>query len=313
MRAGARDTGMRTMIRRRGWGVLAVILVACGGGSGDLPPVRPSSVVSGNAVDAEIQNGQVTIYAFGRSGEEASGGVVDVGEGQVLRAVAHYVSGQPLSLMVTPLTQLAAGLAEYQITRGIEAGAAVDASLASMNSLFGLAVSDVLPRNISAADGTTDQLSARYSYGFFLAALSSFTQWASRQNNVPTHTVYTSVSLAQVMNNDIRSAGQLDGRGLNKAGDGATNLALGNVALNQDVYRIALAQHLLAISAGPQNKTGLTRSDLRDEARSLATSAHAVFGGKVPAATSAFGPVIVPKLAPGSAFNGVYIFEVVIV
>lgn len=337
------------MIRRLGWGVLAVILVACGGGSGDLPPVRPSSVVSGNAVDAEIQNGQVAIYAFGRSGkgerlgggvtdargfysielrapsqpvlievsggryvEEASGVVVDVGEGQVLRAVAHYVSGQPLSLMVTPLTQLAAGLAEYQITRGIESGAAVDAALASMNSLFGLAVSDVLPRNISAAGGTTDQLSAPYSYGFFLAALSSFTQWASQQNNVPAHTVYTSVSLAQVMYNDIRSDGLLDGRGRNKAGDGTTNLALGNVALNQDVYRIAVAQHLLAISAGPQNKTGLTRSDLRDEARSLATSAHAVFGGKVPAATSAFGPVIVPKLAPGSAFNGVYNFEVVI-
>src|SRR3569833_1964209 len=193
---------MRTMIRRLGWGVLAVILVACGGGSGDLPPVRPSSVVYGNAVDAEIQNGQVTMYAFGRSGkgerlgggvtdargfyslelrapsqpvlievsggrytEEASGVAVDVGEGQVLRAVAHYVSGQPLSLMVTPLTQLAAGL---------------------------------------------------------------------------------------------------------------------------------------------------TRSDLRDDARSRATSAHAVLGGKVPAATSAFGPVIVPKLAPGAAFNGVYNFEVVI-
>src|SRR3569832_1027620 len=246
MRAGARDTGMRTMIRRLGWGVLAVILVACGGGSGDLPPVRPSSVVSGNAVDAEIQIGQVTIYAFGRSGkgerlgggvtdargfysielrapsqpvlievsggrytEEASGVAVDVGEGQVLRAVAHYVSGQPLSLMVTPLTQLAAGLAEYQIMHNTKTRTAVDVALASMNNLFGLAVSDVVPRNTCAAGGATDQLSAPYIYGFFLAALSSFTQWASQQNNVPTHTVYTSVSLAQVMYNDIRSDGLL--------------------------------------------------------------------------------------------------------
>src|SRR3569833_2639878 len=139
---------MRTMIRRLGWGVLAVILVACGGGAGDLPPVRPSSGVSGIAGDAEIQNGQVTMYAFGRSGkgerlgggvadargfyslelrapsqpelievsggrytEEASGVAVDVGEGQVQHTKTQNNTDQPLSLMVTPRTQLAAGLA----------------------------------------------------------------------------------------------------------------------------------------------------------------------------------------------------------
>lgn len=337
-------------IKQFGLGVLlAAILVACGGGSGNLPPVRPSSIVSGNAVDAEIQNSQVAIYAIsnhvkgerlgggitdargfysielrapsqpvlievsgGRYTEEASGITVDVGEGQVLHAVARYASGQPLSLMVTPLTHLAAGLAEYQISHGVEPGAAVDAAVASINTLFGLSIDGVLPRNISANSDTVHQLNAPLSYGFFLAALSSFTKWSSQQNNLPVHTVYTSMSLAQVMYNDIRSDGLLDGRGLNKTGDGMTSLALGNVALNQDVYRIALAQHMLAISSTPQNKTGLTRSDLRDKARGLATSAHAVFGGKVPAATSAFGPVIVPKLAPGASFNGVYNFEVVI-
>src|SRR3569832_422692 len=170
MRAGARDTGMRTMIRRLGWGVLAVILVACGGGSGDLQPVRPSSVVSGNAVDAEIKKGQVTIYAFGRSGkgerlgggvtdalgfysnelrapsqpvmielsggrftEEASCVAVDVVEGQVLRAVSHYVSVQPLLLMVTPLTHLTTNHAEYQIMHNTKTRTAVDVALASMN------------------------------------------------------------------------------------------------------------------------------------------------------------------------------------
>lgn len=111
------------MIRRFALGMLAVILAGCGSGSGDLPPVRPTSIVSGHAVDAEIQHGQVAIYAFGRGGkgerlgggvtdasgfysielrapsqpvlievsggrytEEASGVVVTVGEGQVLRA-----------------------------------------------------------------------------------------------------------------------------------------------------------------------------------------------------------------------------------
>lgn len=335
------------MTRSLCWVSMVWLLTACSGGS-DLPSSRPASSVSGNAVDAEIQDADVAVYALGRNGkgerlgaattdakgfyslalrapsqpvlieitgghytEEASGLAVNVGEGQVLRAVARYVSGEPLSVMVTPLTQLAAGFAEYRIAGGMEPAAAVDAAAASMNQLFGLALTEVLPRNIGDPANATQEISAPYSYGFFLAALSSFTQWVSQQNAVPTHTVYTSFGLSQVMYNDIRSDGVLDGRGLNKAGDAFMNLALGKVALNQDVYRIAVAQHLLAISASEQNKTGLGRGDLRPAARELATSAHAVFGGKVPAATSAFGPVIVPKLIPGSAFNGVYNFEVI--
>ncbi len=337
------------MARRLCWALLAWVLVACSGGSGDLPPVRPTGTVSGNAVDAEIQNGQITVYALGRNGkgerlgggvtdaqgfysielraasqpvlievsgghylEEASGVSVNVDDNQVLRAVARYESGQALSVMVTPLTHLAAGLAEFQIAQGMDPAAAVDSALNSMNQLFGLTVTSVLPRNITDPNGATTQLSAPYNYGFFLAALSGLTQWASQQNNVAVHTAYTSLALSQIMYNDIRSDGLLDGRGLNKAGDAMMDLALGTVNLNQNVYRIAVAQHLLAISAGPQNKTGLTRNDLRAAARALATSAHPVFGDNVPSATSAFAPVIVPKLAPGSAFNGVYNFEVII-
>lgn len=338
------------MIKRFVGVALAALLAACSGGSGDLPSVRPAAVVSGNAVDAEIRNGNVTVYTFGRNGkgerlasgvtdakgfysielrapsqpvlievtggdytEEASGVTVKLGEGQVLRAVARYVSGQALSVMVTPLTHLAAGLAEYHVTHGLEAGASVDAAVTSMNDLFGLAVTQVLPRNITDASApAAPQAGAPDNYGFFLAALSSFSQWAGQQNNVAAHTVYTTIGLSQVMYNDLRSDGVLDGRGFNKAGDAMMNLALGTVALNQDVYRIAVAQHLLAMSASAQNKTGFGRAELRPVARGLATSSHPVFGGKVPTATSAFGPVIVPKLAPGSSFNGAYTFEVVI-
>ncbi len=338
------------MMRRNWAGVfLAVLLVACGGGSNDLPPVRPSSVVSGNAVDAAIQNGAVAVYAFGANGkgellgggvtdadgfyalelqarsqpvlievsgghyvEEASGVTVNLAEGQVLRAVARYVSGQPLSVMVTPLTHLAAGLAEYRVTQGVDAGAAVDGALASLSSLFNLQVTAVLPRSIADPRNVTTQLSDPHRYGFLLAALSSFTQWASAQNNAPVHTAYTSMALSQILFNDIRADGLLDGLGFNKAGDALMNLAFGVVALNQDVYRIAFAQHLLAISGGAQNKTGLTRADLREGARGLATSAHALFGGAVPAASSLFGPAIVPLTPEGAAFNGAYDFKVVI-
>ena len=327
--------------------VMAWILVACGGGSGELPPARPTSTVSGNAVAAEIQNAQVAVYTLDRNGkgallgsgvtdaqgfyslemqapsqpvlvevsgghyaEEANGIAVNVDEGQVLQAVTLYQSGQPLSVMVTPLTQLAAGLAEYRIAQGTDPSEAVDTALNDTDQLFGVAVASVLPHNITDPNGATTQLTAPYTYGFLLAALSSFAQQVSQQNDASEHTPYTSLYLAQVMYNDIVSDGMLDGRGYNKAADAMMDLALGNVALNQDVYRVALAQHLLAVSDSPQNKTGLSRSELSDLAHRLST--NALFSAQAQANPVAFAPVIVPVLTEGSAFSGVYNFEVTI-
>ena len=248
--------------RRLWWVVLAWLLASCGGGSGDLPPTRPAGTVSGNnAIASAVQNGRIAVYALNRDGkgallgtapidaqghfsldlripsqpvlielsggeylEAASGVTVNDGEGQVLRSVANYQSGHILSVMVTPLTHLAAALAEYRISQGADPAVAVDTALSTMLDVFGISVTDVIPHSISDPNGGTTQLSDPYIYGFFLAALSSFTEWVSLQNNVPVHSVYNSMSLSQVMYNDIRSDGRLDGRGLNKAGDAMMDL-----------------------------------------------------------------------------------------
>jgi len=328
--------------------ILALLLVACGGGgSSGLPPVRPTSTVSGNAAAAEIQNGQVAVYALDSNGkgallgstvtdaqgfyslnlqipsqpvlievtgghykEESSGVDVTIAGGQVLRAVARYQTGQPLSLMVTPLTQLAAGLAQYRIAKGTDPATAVDSALSDVSQLFGVSIANVQPYNITNPNGATSQLTAPYTYGFLLAALSSFTEQVSQQNNVSVHTAYTSLSLAQVMYNDIVSDGVLNGRGLNKTGNTMMDLAMGTVALNQDVYRLAIAQHLLAVSDSPQNKTGLGHSALLNLAQTLSNNTNALFGSQPLGDTTAFAPVIVPVLAEGSAFNGVYNFAI---
>ena len=328
--------------------MIASVLVACGGGgSGDLPPVRPSSTISGNAAAAEIQNGQVAVYALDQNGkgallgsavtdaqgfysldlqiqsqpvlieisgghyvEEASGVGVDVAAGQILRAVARYQSGQPLSVMMTPLTQIAAGLAQYRIAQGTDPGTAVDSALNDVDKLFGVTVTSVQPHNITDPNAATSKLTAPYTYGFLLAALSSYTQQISQQNSAPVHTTFTSMSLAQVMYNDVVSDGVLDGRGLNKTGDTMMDLAMGTVALNQDVYRLAIAQHLLAISDSPQNKTGLDHNVLLDLASTFSTNTDGLFGAQPPSNTAAFAPVIVPVLTEGSAFNGIYSYSV---
>ena len=336
-------------MRRLCLAVIAWVLVACGGGSGGLPPARPTSTVSGNAVAAEIQNGQVAVYALDHNGkgallgsavtdaqgyyslslqvpsqpvlvevigghyvEEASGVGIDIGDGQVLRAVTRYQSGQPLSVMVTPLTQIAAGLAEYRIAQGTDPSTAVDTALNDVDQLFGVNVTSILPHNISDPNDATTQLTAPYTYGFLLAAISSFTLQVNQKNGALAHTPYTSMDLGQIMYNDILSDGVLDGRGSNKAASAQMDLALGTVPLNQDVYRVALAQHLLAVTNSSQNKTGLSVSDLSDVAHKLSTDTDTLFGALQPANTAAFAPVIVPVLPEGSALSGIYNFEVII-
>lgn len=337
-------------IRQLYFATIVLVLVACGGGSSSgLPPVRPISPVTGNAVAAEIQNAQVTVYVLDRTGkgailgstvtdaqgfysldlqtqsqpvlievsggqyvEEASGIRVELADGQVLRAVARYQSGQPMAVMVTPLTQLAAGLAQYRIATGVTPETAVDSALADVSTLLGVQVDKVLPHNITDSTSTTTVLTPPYTYGFLLAAISSFTQQISQLNSVPSHTVYTSVTLAQNMYNDIVSDGLLDGRGRNKTGDAMMDLAMGIKTLNQDVYRLALAQHLLAISASPQNKTGLGQTALHSLAHTLSTSADVLFGAAPPIDTADYAPVIKPALAENSAFNSIYNFQVAI-
>jgi len=137
--------------------MLAMLLLACAPDDiGTLPPERPFGTISGQAVAGPIANAQVTVYGFGngtqgtrlgsaqtddngaysidiqapsqivlveiRGGsyvEEASGTPVALADEQVLRAIGRYRSGQPLTLMVTPLTHMAVALAEYNIGNGM--------------------------------------------------------------------------------------------------------------------------------------------------------------------------------------------------
>lgn len=138
--------------------MVSILLLACSPGDpGTLPPERPFGTISGQAVAGAIASAQVTAYGFdsgargtrlgdtqtddsgayaidiqapsqiilvevrgGSYVEEASGSPVSLAEGQVLRAIGRYRSGQPLTLMVTPLTHMAVALSEYKIDSGMK-------------------------------------------------------------------------------------------------------------------------------------------------------------------------------------------------
>lgn len=330
---------------------LGVLLGSCGGGSGrsDLPPVRPVATVDGNAVDAVIVNGNVSVYSYsggmkgaklatsrtdkrgyyslglqapsqpivieitgGRYTEEASGQSVPLQDDQKLRAITLYESGQPVTIMVTPLTHLSAGLAEYKVAHGISIENAIAESSLAVSTIFGLDILSTYPRNITDPNNASISLTNEHLYGFWTAAISSWTAWASKQNGRKAHDIWTSIKLSQVMYDDIRSDGMLDGKGFLGEGKQLQRLGLGTVILTADVYRQAFARHLIKIANSELNKTGIIAERLLAEVNSYAANTHETFGKDSPKPLDDEGPVISAVQPDGQYYSGLFTFSVTV-
>ena len=290
-----------------------------GSESGDLASTRPTAQLSGYVVDDALRGALVNVYAFdggvrgallgttttaadgaytltidavrnrpvlieARGGsyvELATGVEVNLKEDEVLRAAALVQAGKPLSLMVTPLTHLAAALTEYRIAQGMAVEAAIDSANDELQQLFGFNVVTVYPRSI-ADQGNTAGLSDDRLYGFYTASLSSWSKRISEQNGLAPHTVYTSIALSQLLYNDMAADGLLDGNGRSKASSQPTALAAGVVVLGPTTYRLALAQNMLAMAAGSINATAISVDTLLPRASALANSSHRIFAGEAP-------------------------------
>lgn len=289
------------------------VLAACNGVTEpELPAERPYSSVSGYVVDDPVSGATISVYAFdeGRQGEllatssmtaadgayslqlqskdrpvliEARGGAftdlvngahIDVDSDQVLRAVAMYRSGEPLSLMVTPLTHIAAGLAEYKAAHGAAASDAVAQANSDISKLFQVDITNTHPFSIN--DTSAKDRDGQF-YGFYLAAMSSWADWATKRGNAAPGAVFSTMELAQIIYNDIQADGKLDGVGANANGQSMA-LAFAGQPLNSSVYRLDLAQHMVTLAASDKNATGIVMSDLLPRAKALLEDG----GGLVP-------------------------------
>ncbi|NOZ51831.1 MAG: hypothetical protein GXP08_01620, partial [Gammaproteobacteria bacterium] len=280
-----------------------------------LPPERPAGTISGRVVDGTVSDSRINVYSFengiigellgstisdmqgsytiglrkksqpvlieatgGSYIEESSGVRVSLQPGQRLRSIVYYDSGQ-LDVNITPLTHLAVALTEQKILQGTTVEDAIDDAVLDISDLFNIDVIETTPLDITNPGNTTSMLSNGHLYGFYLAALSSFTQWASEVNAIATHTTYTSIGLTQVLYADILADGRLDGKGKTAHGD-PVDLGLGAVAINENVLRVSLAQHMLAMVNNKVNQTLIAFSDVLPSAQRLAGSRHALFGGE---------------------------------
>ena len=274
-------------------------LIGCGVDTTELPPERPVGYVSGYAIDSAINNATVSIYSFangvrgaplgvgstnsvgafsvkiqaesqlvmveitgGSYVEEASGVEVLLTDGQKLRSLVQYESGRLVNTNVTPLTHMATALAEYKVANGENPAQAMGEAFDVVDQFFALNIRGETSINITNDRPTpVSSLSDDVLYGFYMAGLSNWTRWISQQNNRSPHTIYSSISLAQIMYDDIRFDGLLDGVVLNSQNNEPLHLVLENVSLDATAYRLAFSLHVMAISNSAQNKTGISSDD----------------------------------------------------
>ncbi|MCP4749065.1 MAG: hypothetical protein GY874_23465, partial [Desulfobacteraceae bacterium] len=332
--------------------VFCFLIAACGGGGGgdNDAEIRPVHTVDGYGVDAAICNGTVTAYSWKNGSKEAQlgqgetdeygyyalsvqtpdqpilleiqGGYyiedvsqrkVSLEDGQGLYAVINY-SGKDQAVMITPLTTLAAGLAEYYVNNeSLAAKDAVTAANSAIVDLYGIDIIKTLPLDITDQANLSGNLTDGHLYGFYLAAFSSWTAQISDENGLNAHTVYNSIGLAQKIYADIRYDGMLNGSGFLPNGKTGT-LSLGNYFLTAANYRQMIGHHTIQAAGADYNETGLATEDLIEAAYSYSQKTGDLFDNISALPLDAKGPVIeVTEPAEGQAADGTltYIFRII--
>jgi hypothetical protein len=328
--------------------LLSLILLGCSPSDPvDLPTERPIGTVSGVVIDNVIANAQINIYGFTSSGrgtrlasatsnengefsldiqaadqvvlvevtggsyiEQTTGAQVTLADGQVLRALANYHSGEDLEVMVSPLTHIATGLAEYKMANGLSIDQAHSEASTDIYNFFNINITNTRPYLFSNTSDPAALLDDSLLYAFYLAGISNWTLWASNENDVTPHTNYTSIALAQILYNDIRSDGLLNGVGTDKDQTGLMPLAFGVTPLNADVYRGMFSLHMLAFANSSQNNTSIAENDLLPAAQNIAQHTGLVLGASDPFDIESQSPSMTTLLVDGQTHGGLLSFNI---
>ncbi len=289
------------------------------GGSSPIGSTLPVGTVAGTTFDGLISNGVVTVYDFtnGTKGEklgqatsdstgrysislqvmsrpilvEMTGGFyteeagmnaqVTLDSNHKLSALANYTTGSAIRMGITTFTHLAAGLAEYEISKGKGVAAAIDEANNRVSSLVGLNVLTVTPLQITDTGNASATLTPELTYGFLESAISMWTynhaQSAATQHVVP----FTSIDFAQLLYQDVSADGLLDGLGRDSTGN-SIQLSFGTFPLGVDVYRMGLGLSLVQMAASTNNKTGLTGAQVLNFSQSFVGNMDAMFNNVAP-------------------------------
>ncbi|USD98606.1 hypothetical protein CTT30_21600 [Vibrio coralliilyticus] len=267
--------------------ILSLSSCGGGGGGGDSSPQsRDTGTVSGIVFDAPVSQAVVTAYEYqdGKVGRklgsatttaygeysievdaasmplyiEAKGGaykdpltdeVIETSEGKPIRIVSviNYGEGNDQDVMLTPLTYMVAGLAEYKIKQGEEASRAVDDALNTINAMYGFNVNSVKPIDITK-EGISGSASDGHLYGALLTAYSSYAYDLIGESGNAGN-VYSSLNLSDIGYRDIVADGLLNGSEL--IGSFDEDIYFGEEKVTPDTYTNQMAEHTLVVVSDP--------------------------------------------------------------
>lgn len=305
-----------------------LFLIACGGGgSVEIPPERQASSISGASIDGIIKSAEINVYSFddGKKGElltsgsiddqgnfnlsikeksqiilvEAKDGIykelatgeyIEMQEDQIISALAYYHTEKPLVLSLSPLVDLAATHIVYQMNSKKDFASSKSSTQQMLQELFAIDVFAATADQTSNKQSKVETLDNFTNHKLFVSALSSLSHWFAQKKQANVQADINSLTLIRVMKNDMAADGILNGQGLDENGELAA-LSIGGTELDADVYRMGIAQHLLAFSNSTFNNTGVTSENLISLAEKIATTPHQVFGGEAKAS-----PLLAPEV-----------------
>ena len=289
------------------WVVFACLLFsACGSGvSLELPPERPAGLVEGRLLDGNVRGGQLAIFslaerkllASGSLGEQGgfslsvvnktepllievsdfsylepgSGIEVSSTSGDTLRAIVFYESEQSVFTDITPFTHIIAGLTEYYFSRGDTAELALEKATTGFEQAFSFSAKHSLQKSAenSTAPAESDAARAMLLY----TGLSLWTGDLSLAIEGSVHNSYHSLALLQFIYNDVRSDGQLDGKGVDISQQ-LVALQFSTQVLSPDLYHIGIPIRALAMLDEAQESD----ESLRVYLHGLANTRSTLFG-----------------------------------
>ncbi|GEK12071.1 hypothetical protein AFI02nite_01070 [Aliivibrio fischeri] len=284
---------------------LILLISSCGGESKDTsPPKRETTSVSGILFDAPIAGARVVLweYANGAIGKKlgetrtsskgdysmevnsgsmpvllqafggaytdpATGEVVYEGDGKTLKfeSTAYFYENKANRIMLTPLSLISKGLADYKIHKlGMDAKGAIDSANSTISNMYGFDVITVEPIDI-VKGGQSAYVTAGHQYGAYLTAYSVFSSDLIKKYPASdSSSIYTSFTLSDIMYRDISADGQLDGYETDNISGLDKKISFGKESVSVETYTNILSQYILiTVNNNRLNVSGTNPNDYK--------------------------------------------------